>query len=183
MLRIFLFGLLLSVSSLAKTFTWATDSDPITMDPYSIYEINTTSFLGNLYEGLTTMNEKGEVVPSLATSWKKTSPTSMTFNLRKGVTFQDGTPFTADDVVFSLARVRSISGAGISSMLGSIKDIKKVDDHTVSIETERPNPLLLSELTLFYIMSKSWCEKNNATKNICSDAIRKCPMAINMPPK
>jgi peptide/nickel transport system substrate-binding protein len=50
-------------------------------------------------------NKDLSLAPTLATSWKQVSPTVWRFELRKGVQFHDGTPFTADDVIFSLARV------------------------------------------------------------------------------
>ena len=155
-------------ASTGHTFTWATDGDPHTMDPYTIYEVNTTSFLENIYEPLVRRNDKLEIEACLATDWKQTDPTTLAMSLRKGVTFHDGSPFTADDVVFSLERARSISGAGISSMLSAIKEIKKIDDFKIAVITERPDPVLLSELSLLHIMSKTWCEANNTTKTVDS---------------
>ena len=98
----------------------------------------------------------------LATSWKQTSPTVWRFELRKGVQFHDGTPFTADDVVFSLARTQ-VEGSDMKSYTNDFKEVRKIDSHTVEIETKTPFPILPDVLSLVYIMSKKWCETNQAT--------------------
>ena len=104
-----------------------------------------------------------QVEPALAERWEQPSPTVWRFHLRRGVKFTDGTPFTADDVVFSAARVRA-QGSNMQSVLASVKEVRRVDDHTVEFETSVPNPILLQEITNWGIMSKQWSEKNNATR-------------------
>ena len=80
----------------------ANQGDALSMDPHSLNESLQLSVTGNVYEGLVGRNKDLSLAPGLATSWKQTSPTVWRFELRKGVQFHDGTPFTADDVVFSL---------------------------------------------------------------------------------
>ena len=63
------------------------------------------SFLSNIYEPLVRRDPRSEAGPALATSWEQTSPTVWRFHLRPDVKWQDGSPFTADDVVFSLERI------------------------------------------------------------------------------
>jgi peptide/nickel transport system substrate-binding protein len=88
-------------------------------------------------------------------------PTRWRFYLRKGVKFHDGTPFTADDVVFSAERVRH-PDSDLRVRLSADTQVIKVDDHTVDFVTEAPNPILPNEWSIWYIMYKSWTEKNNA---------------------
>ena len=88
----------------AQTFKFANQGDALSMDPHSLNESFQLSFTGNIYEPLIGRGKSLEVVPILATDWKQTAPTVWRFNLRKGVLFHDGTPFTADDVIFSYER-------------------------------------------------------------------------------
>src|SRR3954471_8723442 len=90
----------------AQTLRWASQGDPQTMDPDSQNEGLTNMFNGQIYEFLVARDKQLNIVPQLATEWKQESPTKWTFKLRRGVKFSDGRPFTADDVVFSLARAR-----------------------------------------------------------------------------
>ncbi len=147
--------------AVAKTFRLADQGDVLSMDPYMVNETLTLNFTGNVYEGLTGRGKNLDLVPELATDWKQTSPTTWRFNLRKGVTFHDGTPFTADDVVFSLKRAQG-EGSDMKSYVGSIKEIRKIDDHTIDIVTNAPFPILPDVIGLWRIMSASWCEKHNA---------------------
>ena len=114
------------------------------------------------YEGLTRYSATYQVEPALATQWTYTSPTLVRFELRKGVKFHDGTPFTADDVVFSFGRIRQPQGT-MQIYVTGIADIKKIDDHTVDVVLSAPNPLLLRNIIDFRIMSKAWSEKNRTT--------------------
>jgi peptide/nickel transport system substrate-binding protein len=145
----------------AKTVRIANQGDAQSMDPHSLNESMQLSFTGNVYEPLVARDKKLALVPGLATSWKQTSPTVWRFELRRGVKFHDGTPFGADDVVFSFKRVAG-EGSDMKSYISSVKDVRKVDDHTVEIETATPFPILPDVLTLVYMMSKKWCEENKA---------------------
>ncbi len=145
----------------AKTFRFALQADAVSMDPYTINETMTLGFLSNIYEGLVRRGVKEEIIPGLATEWKLLKPDLWRFKLRANVKFHDGTPFTADDVIFSWKRAGA-DGSDMKSFIAGIKDIKKVDDLTIEITTDGPRPILTSDIFRWYIMSKEWCEKNKA---------------------
>jgi len=146
----------------AQTLRWAAQNDILTMDPHSQNHATTNAILMHAYEGLTRYNDKYEVEPALATKWTMVSPTQVRFELRKGVKFHDGTPFTADDVVFSFGRIKQPQGT-MQIYVTGVNEVKKVDDHTVDMILASPNPLLLRNIVDFRIMSKAWAEKNRTT--------------------
>jgi peptide/nickel transport system substrate-binding protein len=149
----------------AKTFKFANQGDALSMDPHSLNESLQLNFTFNIYEGLVGRGQKLEVVPALATDWKQTAPTVWRFNLRRGVKFHDGTPFTAEDVIFSFNRARG-DGSDVKTYVGAIKEIRKIDDHTIDIVTNEPFPILPDVITNWAIMSKAWCEANRATQPV-----------------
>lgn len=156
-------ALLLALAPLAHAVTLkvANQGDAVSMDPHSLNESLQLSFTGNVYEPLVARDKKLGLVPGLATAWKQTSPTVWRFELRPGVKFHDGAPFTADDVVFSFKRVAG-DGSDMKSYTSSIKEVRKVSDLVVEIETLTPFPILPDVLTLVYIMNRAWCETNKA---------------------
>ena len=154
-------GALSAATALAVTFKFADQGDAVSMDPHSLNESLQLNITGNMYEPLVGRGKKLELVPLLATSWKQTSPTVWRFALRKDVKFHDGTPFTADDVIFSYERSKA-DGSDMKTKIASLKEIKKVDDNTVEMVTNEPFPTLPDTISTWYIMSKTWCEKNNS---------------------
>ncbi|SAI68148.1 binding-protein-dependent transport protein [Bordetella ansorpii] len=147
----------------AKTFRWAAQGDILTMDPHSQNEGMTIAANSYVYEPLVDYDASFKVIPRLATSWEQVSPTLYRFTLRKDVKFHDGAAFTADDVVFSVHRAMAPT-SNYKAYTTGIKEARKVDDHTVEIETTAPNPVLLRQLPNVFIMNKAWSEKNNVTK-------------------
>ncbi len=152
----------LGTAAQAEVLRWAAQNDILTLDPHSQNHATTNAILMHSYEGLTRYNEKFEVEPALATKWTMISPTQVRFELRKGVKFADGSPFTADDVIFSFGRIKQPQGT-MSIYVAGIAEIKKIDDHTVDFMLAGPTPLLLRNIIDFRIMSKAWSEKNKTT--------------------
>ena len=154
----------LVLSAQAAPLRWAAQNDILTLDPHSQNHATTNAILQHAYEGLTRYNTKYEVEPALATKWTFISPTQVRFELRKGVKFHDGSPFTADDVVFSFGRIKQPQGT-MAIYVAGIADIKKIDEHTVDFILAGPNPILLRNIGDFFIMSKPWADKNK-TANV-----------------
>jgi len=149
----------------AQTLRISNQGDATSMDPHSLNESMQLSITGNVYEGLVGRNKDLSLAPALATKWTQPSPNVWRFELRKGVQFHDGTPFTADDVLFSFARA-SGDGSDMKSYTNDVKEVRKINDLTVEIETKAPFPILPDVISLLYIMSKKWCETNQATKPV-----------------
>jgi peptide/nickel transport system substrate-binding protein len=145
----------------AKTFRWANDGDIISMDPYARQETTLLSFASNVYEPLIQRDRQLKLEPSLATEWSNPEPTIWHFKLRQGVKFHDGTPFTADDVVFSFERATT---SQVAPIVATFKEVKKIDDFTIDVVTKGPDPIVPDEITDWYIMSKAWSQKNHAEK-------------------
>lgn len=105
------------------------------------------ALLYNVYEGLVRLNEDGEVEPLLAESWEISEDgTEYTFQLREGVTFHDGTEFTADTVEFSLGRLDEWT-ANSPANLDAISSVESVGNHEVVITLSEPDYDVLFWLT------------------------------------
>jgi peptide/nickel transport system substrate-binding protein len=148
----------------AVLLKWAAQNDILTLDPHSQNHATTNAIMQHVYEGLTRYTRDYKVEPALAVGWKQLSETHYRFNLRKNVKFHDGSPFTADDVVFSFHRIRQPQGT-LQIYVTGISEVKKVDDYTVDFILSGPVPILLRNIQDFRIMSRSWAEKNR-TQNV-----------------
>ena len=147
----------------AKTFKWANSGDVSSMDPYARQETFLLTFNSNIYDPLIRRDKDLKLEPALATKWGQLDPTTWFFDIRPNVKFHDGSTLTADDVVFSLNRANG-PGSNVNGNFSSMKSIKKVDDYRVEVELLVPDPLLADKWSSISIMSKAWCEKNNAVQ-------------------
>ena len=145
----------------AQTLRYANQGDLKSLDPYTLNESTTHAHIGHVYEGLIARDKELKIIPALAESWETPEPTRWRFHLRKNVKFQNGNPFTADDVVFSADRVRG-AGSNLQTRVAFDAKVVKVDDHTVDFILKSPNPILHSQWDTWYIMDKEWAEANNS---------------------
>ncbi|WP_262030427.1 ABC transporter substrate-binding protein [Microvirga sp. Mcv34] len=138
--------------------------DALTLDPANHRKRETETIIRNIYDGLLTRDAKMKVVPELAESWKQVDPLTYDFKIRQGVTFHDGSPMTADDIVFTFERLTK-DGAmdGQTSprkdLVGPVKSIAKVDDRTVRFTLSEPWPILPAMLPFQEVVSKAFTEK------------------------
>jgi peptide/nickel transport system substrate-binding protein len=149
----------------ARPVRWARSGDALTLDPHAQNEGPTHALNHHIYEPLVIRDQKGAIVPALATSWRvlESDKTIWEFKIRQGVKFHNGNAFNADDVVFSLQRAMAPT-SDMKGLLTSVENVTKVDDATVHVKTKGPNPLLVANLTNTFIMDKEWSEANNTTK-------------------
>jgi peptide/nickel transport system substrate-binding protein len=163
----FTLGLLLALAlpAGAATFRWSSQGDYLSADPHAQNEGTNNLINDQVFERLVAYDKKLTTIPSLATAWEQTGPTTWRFTLRKGVKFHDGAPFTADDVVFSLERAQSAT-SNFKVFAVPLGRARKVDSHTVEIEPPVPTPagVFLTNVHTLRIVSKAWCEKHNVVK-------------------
>ncbi len=109
-----------------------------------------------VFDPLVRFDRKYQPEPSLAVSWKIVNDTTWEFKLREGVKFTDGTPFTADDVAFSYARVPQVpnSPGSFTFVTKPITQVEIVDPHTIRLHTAAPLPLLAFNLSNVRIVSR-----------------------------
>lgn len=93
--------LLTGLAQAQTTFNVGLDVEPGTMDPRLARDTSTSRMQELIFNGLIRLDANLKPIPALATSWRYVSPTVLEVNLRKGVTFHDGTPFNADDVLYT----------------------------------------------------------------------------------
>ncbi len=154
-------ALLLSLAAPAKNFRWASQGDASSMDPHAQNENVTNQLSAMVYENLLQRDKQMKLVPWLATSYENPEPTRWIFHLRQGVKFHDGTPFTADDVVFTFQRAKTTT-ASFKLYATEMGTPRRIDDYTVEFTTAAPNPVAPSMVANVFIMSRAWCEKNKS---------------------
>ncbi|MDQ2188001.1 ABC transporter substrate-binding protein [Alcaligenaceae bacterium A4P071] len=133
-------------SAAAKILTIAQGNDILSLDPADHGNNSTEASLVNLYDYLIDKDfSSGELVftPALAQSWKAETPQRWIFTLRRDVTWHDGAPFTARDVKFTIERTLADKKLRSNAKFRGIVQVTAADDHTVVIETDAPDTLLL----------------------------------------
>jgi peptide/nickel transport system substrate-binding protein len=130
-------------------------SEPTSMDPHFHNLTPNNSVLSHLFDSLVEQDERQRLTPGLAESWKAIDDTTWEFRLRRNVRFHDGTPFTADDVVFTFERAPNVEGSPSSfGIYARGKTIVRIDDHTVHIKTSAPYPLMPNDVSQIFIVSR-----------------------------
>ncbi|MGY4719881.1 ABC transporter substrate-binding protein [Naumannella cuiyingiana] len=140
--------------------------EPDQLDPHKTTSYFSFEVLENVYDTLVEPDENLELQPALAEKWTTSDDQlTWTFSLRQGVTFHDGSPFTADDVVYSYRRIIDDKLAN-AYKFAAVKDVKAADPATVVITLSQPAPNLLSSLGSFKgvaIVSKNNVESKAIT--------------------
>ncbi|MCQ8782073.1 ABC transporter substrate-binding protein [Mangrovibrevibacter kandeliae] len=148
-------GSTLATAAGAADLTIGLKSEPTSMDPQFHNLATNTQVLENIFEGLTKQDAVQRLQPGLATTWEAVDDTTWRFTLRDGVKFQNGSAFTARDVLYTLCRPPLVENSPSSYTIytGDIVDASAADDHTVIIKTEAANPLLPTNMASLPILS------------------------------
>ena len=135
-------------TSEAESATWAVYRETATIDPLYAFDYPDNAAMAIACESLLRQNPDLTIGPGLATEVAYTGPTSLVITLRDDVTFWDGSPMTADDVVFSLERQRDPENAGFyGQVFVNVTDIAATGELEVTITTTQQDMLLLGELS------------------------------------
>ncbi len=108
------------------------------LDPVTDIDVCNAGPMSGIYDVLIRQNEDGSLSPGLATSWKLVDPKTFEFKLRKGVTFQDGTPFNAQAVADSIKRGQTDPQSTLVGSLSVIQSVTVVDDYTLDLHLSAP---------------------------------------------
>ncbi|MCK9684790.1 ABC transporter substrate-binding protein [Scleromatobacter humisilvae] len=137
--------------------------DPQTMDPHSLALQYHTRVAFQIYESLVGRDQNYRLVPVLATSWTQTDPLTWRFKLRPDVRFHDGSPFTAEDAVFSFQRALAPPSQR-QFVLKGVKRVRMVDPLTIDFELAAPDASLPQKLVLVAMMSKRWSQAHHVER-------------------
>ena len=132
---------------------------PAIGNPYQGITVPVTLALQAIFDTVTTLDSEGNAQPALALSWEQESPLSWVLKLRPGVRFSNGEPFNADALVESAALMASPQGRGltIGSTLYQIDSAEKIDDLTVRVKLNVPDPLLPMHVAVWRVPApKQW---------------------------
>lgn len=136
----------------------------ITLDPAMHRDRKTETVIRNIFDGLVTRTTRDRVVPELATAWRQSNPTTYEFTLRRGATFHNGDPVTADDVVFTFERILKDGGVGGQSsprkgLLGPLARVDKVDEATIRFTLTEPFSVFLQAIVHFQIVPRRYVQQ------------------------
>ncbi len=143
----------------AQTLTMGVQA-PFGIDPHFVFLGPNMAAARHIFDTVVNRDADSRWTPGLTLSWTPIEPTVWEFKLRPGVTFQDGTPFTADDIAYSFQRVPAVPnnpGPYTPNLRGVLRT-EVVDPLTIRIHTQSPNPVLPGQLTNIFVVSRRTAE-------------------------
>ena len=148
-------GAMFVASASAADLNVALQTDTTSMDPHVAPTFTASALHQHVFDTLVSMDPRYAIEPSLATAWRAVSDTAWEFDLRQGVTFSDGRAFTADDVAFSIARVKAVRhGAGTYAPYARpVTNVTVLGPHRIRLETATSYPQLLLDIGRVRILS------------------------------
>lgn len=141
----------------SRTLTMAVATPPTSLDPHFQDAYISVQAIQQIFSALLFDESRGRASPNLATGYTIIDPVTWEVKLRQGVTFHDGTPFQAEDVVFSYERVPNVIGAAapFTASVRGIERIEIVDAGTVRFHLKSPDPLFAWRLTQVAMLSRT----------------------------
>jgi len=165
-------GSLLFAQASAKDLKIGVSALATSVDPQFYVGGANGALTRSIFDGLVNQDAQQQIVPGLATSWQAIDGTTWQFHLRPDVTFHDGSPLRAEDVVASIHRVPLAAKNSPSSYLPYVADIasaRVIDPLTVEIKTKQPAALLLNNLSRIAILPARF--ENTPTESLGNDQI------------
>ncbi|WP_311949199.1 ABC transporter substrate-binding protein [Halomonas piscis] len=147
-------GLFATAAQAENTLRMAYDADPVSLDIHEQLSGGIMQLSHLLFDPLVRWDQSLNFEPRLATDWEQVDDTTMRMTLRDDVTFHSGNPFTAEDVVWTIERLKR--SPDFKAIFDPIASAEVVDEHTVEINTVRPYPLLLNLATYIFPMDSEF---------------------------
>ena len=150
------------------TLELAVDTAPAGLDPHLVTAFSSFQITGQIYDGLLEINADLQLEPALATGYTVSDDGLVyTFDLRPGVTFHNGRPFTADDVVYSYERVADVeTGSPQASRFAQVASVVALDDLTVEFTLAKPFAPFLANLPNLAIVPQEVVEENGDLQQV-----------------
>ena len=128
------------------TFVIAAPYELNSLDPHALDKLGSFAILSNVYEPLVSFDGDMKIQPCLAQSWESPDAVTWVFHLRPSVTFHDGRPLEAADVVYSLERLLSRGDLEFRNYVLNVADVTALDRHTVRVRTTLPSRIFLNKI-------------------------------------
>jgi peptide/nickel transport system substrate-binding protein len=146
----------LATTAEAQTLRIAVGGAFTSMDPHYHTLTPNNAMNKHVFDRLVDADENFRLRPGLAESWASVSDTVWEFKLRRDVLWHDGTPFTAEDVVATFARVPRVRNSPGSFLIytRSVQRLEVVDEHTLRMHTATPYPLMPNLMSGLPIVSR-----------------------------
>jgi peptide/nickel transport system substrate-binding protein len=152
--------LLACAAALAANVALAADlrigmaADITSMDPHAVNITPNNNIGWHVFDALVHVDADARIAPGLAQSWRAVDDTTWEFRLRRNVSFHDGSPFTAEDVLFSIERAAKLPNGQYASFVQRLTEKRALDPYTVRVKTATPYAMVPYDLNSIFIVSK-----------------------------
>ncbi|MCZ2722748.1 ABC transporter substrate-binding protein [Marinomonas sp. 15G1-11] len=144
----------------AASLSMAFDADPVSLDPHEQLSEATLQLSHLVFDPLLRRNQSGIFEPRLASHWEQINPLTLRVYLREGVRFHSGNMLSADDIIFTILRLKR--SPDFRAMFNAIAGVKKIDALTVDISMHQQTPLILNILTYVFPMDSAFYKGRDA---------------------